>query len=232
MGRKITVIGAGSVGASIVYTLAVEGIASDILMIDINKEKALGEAMDISQGASFFGNVNIHAGEYEEAVDSDIVIITSGLPRKPGQTRLDLAKETGADFILNVTGLTQEEVAEKLIEGMGGKAAYMAECSGVDGTMYGPMMAVAKGGKIAQVGVVGEAHFDAWWMGPLNAKEITFISMGNMANDQVINLIVDLYQQGKFPIDKVEKKYKFEDINQAIQDHMAGKVIKPVLQFE
>lgn len=92
MGRKVTVIGAGSVGASIVYTLAVEGIASDILMIDINKEKALGEAMDISQGASFFGNVNIHAGEYEEAVNSDIVIITSGLPRKPGQTRLDLAQ--------------------------------------------------------------------------------------------------------------------------------------------
>jgi L-lactate dehydrogenase len=92
MGRKITVIGAGSVGASIVYTLAIEAIASDILMIDINKEKALGEAMDISQGASFFGNVNIHAGDYCEAVDSDIVIITSGLPRKPGQTRLELAQ--------------------------------------------------------------------------------------------------------------------------------------------
>lgn len=92
MGRKITVIGAGSVGATIVYTLAIDAIASEILMIDINKEKALGEAMDISQGASFCGNVNIHAGEYADAVDSDIVIITSGLPRKPGQTRLDLTQ--------------------------------------------------------------------------------------------------------------------------------------------
>lgn len=92
MERKITVIGAGSVGATIVYTLAVKAMASEILMIDIAKEKALGEAMDISQGSSFCGNINIHAGDYEEAVNSDIVIITSGRPRKAGQSRLDLTQ--------------------------------------------------------------------------------------------------------------------------------------------
>ena len=90
--RKVTIIGAGNVGATIAFTLAIEGVATDILMIDIRKEKAEGEAMDISQGAPFFAGAQVHAGTYADAVDSDIVIITSGLGRKPGQTRLDLAQ--------------------------------------------------------------------------------------------------------------------------------------------
>lgn len=89
---KVTIIGAGSVGSTIAYSLATQGIASEIVMLDINKEKAFGEAMDIRQGLTFCGPVKIHEGEYEDAKDSDIVIITSGVPRKPGQSRLDLAK--------------------------------------------------------------------------------------------------------------------------------------------
>lgn len=89
---KVTIIGAGSVGATIAYSLATQVIASEIVLIDINKEKAFGEAMDIRQGLSFCGPVKINEGEYEDAKDSDIVIITSGVPRKPGQSRLDLAK--------------------------------------------------------------------------------------------------------------------------------------------
>lgn len=89
---KVTIIGAGSVGATIAYSLATQVIASEIVLVDINKEKAFGEAMDIRQGLSFCGPVKIYDGEYEDAKDSDIVIITSGVPRKPGQSRLDLAK--------------------------------------------------------------------------------------------------------------------------------------------
>lgn len=95
---KITIIGAGSVGSTIAYTIAVTGIASEIVMLDINEEKALGEAMDIRQGTPFCASVNIYAGDYRSASKSDIVIITSGVARKVGQSRLDLA-QTNVDVL-------------------------------------------------------------------------------------------------------------------------------------
>ncbi len=93
MNRKITIIGAGSVGSTITYTLAVQGLASEVVMVDINAEKAMGEAMDIRQGVPLCGSpMNIYAGSYADAVGSDIVIITSGMPRKVGQSRIDLTQ--------------------------------------------------------------------------------------------------------------------------------------------
>lgn len=92
MSNKVTIIGAGSVGSTIAYTMTVKGIASEIVLIDINHDKAEGEAMDIQQGTPFCCPVTIYAGTYEDAKDSDVVVISSGLPRKPGQTRLDLAQ--------------------------------------------------------------------------------------------------------------------------------------------
>ncbi len=89
---KITIIGAGSVGSTIAYTLASGGIASEVVMIDINEDKALGEALDIRQGMPFCPPVSIYAGSYRDAAGSDIVVLTSGLARKPGQSRLDLAQ--------------------------------------------------------------------------------------------------------------------------------------------
>lgn len=89
---KITIIGTGSVGSTIAYTMAVAGIANEIVMIDLNTEKALGEALDIRQGIPFCAPCSIYAGDYRDAVDSDIVVITSGVARKPGQSRLDLAQ--------------------------------------------------------------------------------------------------------------------------------------------
>jgi len=90
--QKITVIGTGNVGSTIAYTLAVSSIASEIVLIDINSEKALGEALDIRQGMSFASSARIYAGSYMDAKDSDIVVITSGVARKAGQSRLDLAQ--------------------------------------------------------------------------------------------------------------------------------------------
>ena len=90
--RKVTVIGAGNVGATIAYTLAVEGFVNEVLLIDIREEKAAGEAMDIAQGAPFYSGTRVYSGTYADAVNSDMVIITSGMGRKPGQTRLDLAQ--------------------------------------------------------------------------------------------------------------------------------------------
>ena len=89
---KITIIGSGSVGSTIAYTLTVTGLASEIVMIDINGEKAMGEALDIRQGTPFCTPCSIYAGSYADAKDSDIVILTSGMARKAGQSRLDLAQ--------------------------------------------------------------------------------------------------------------------------------------------
>ncbi|MBQ9132281.1 MAG: L-lactate dehydrogenase [Clostridia bacterium] len=92
MMSKITIIGTGNVGSTIAYTLTVTGIASEIVIIDINGEKAKGEALDIRQGTPFCTPCSLYAGSYSDAADSDIVIITSGIARKPGQSRLDLAQ--------------------------------------------------------------------------------------------------------------------------------------------
>ncbi len=92
MKNKITIIGAGTVGATIAYTLAARDLASDILLIDINEAKAKGEAMDIFQATPYLSPAVVRAGTYEDAEGSDIVIITSGMPRKPGMTRIDLVQ--------------------------------------------------------------------------------------------------------------------------------------------
>ena len=102
MSSKITVIGAGSVGSTIAYTLSNQNVASEIVLIDINKEKVEGEVMDIAQGTCFRDPISIIAGEYEDAKDSDIVIITSGIARKPGQTRIELT-QTNVNILKSIT---------------------------------------------------------------------------------------------------------------------------------
>ena len=89
--RKISILGAGNVGATIAYALTLQGVASEIVLVDINKEKAEGEALDITQCAACVPSCKIWSGEYSDVAGSDIVIITFGVGRKPGQTRLDLA---------------------------------------------------------------------------------------------------------------------------------------------
>lgn len=92
MKTKITIIGAGAVGATTAYSLLLGTSASEILLIDVNAPKASGEALDMKQATPYLRNCDIYSGDYKDAVGSDIVVITSGAPRKPGQTRLELAQ--------------------------------------------------------------------------------------------------------------------------------------------
>lgn len=92
MAKKVTIIGAGSVGATTAFALLARGAASKVVLIDINTERVEGEALDIKQATPFIDNCDIMAGNYADAVDSDVVIITSGIGRKSGQTRLDLVQ--------------------------------------------------------------------------------------------------------------------------------------------
>ena len=98
---KITVIGAGSVGATVANDLMVQGVASEIVLVDINTKKAIGEALDIYQGAPFHSPAIVRSGDYEDAADSDIVVITCGIARKPGMSRLDLA-QTNVNILKDV----------------------------------------------------------------------------------------------------------------------------------
>ena len=101
MANKITIIGAGQVGSTIAFALTIQQTASEIVLIDIAKDRAMGEAMDIRQGTPFIAPANIHDGDYADAKGSDIVVITSGVARKPGQSRLELA-QTNVDIIKSI----------------------------------------------------------------------------------------------------------------------------------
>ena len=124
--NKITVIGSGNVGSTIAYTLTIMGIASEIVMIDVNEEKSLGEALDIRQGVSFCSPASVYAGSYADAKDSDIVVITSGMARKPGQSRLDLA-QANVDII--------KSIADKIVP-VAPNATYVIVSNPVDVLTY------------------------------------------------------------------------------------------------
>lgn len=100
--RKITIIGAGSVGSAIANNMVTMGIATEIVLVDVNKPKAFGEALDIYQGISYCAPAIVRSGDYPEAAGSDIVIITSGIARRPGQSRLELA-QTNVNILKDIT---------------------------------------------------------------------------------------------------------------------------------
>lgn len=106
-GSKISVLGAGNVGATIAYTFAVNGTCSDVVLVDINEAKAKGEAMDIRHGISLSHNIDIKDGTYEDIAGSDIVVVTLGMARKPGQTRIDLTQNN-----VNIIKQVMPKVAE------------------------------------------------------------------------------------------------------------------------
>ncbi|MDV4152774.1 L-lactate dehydrogenase [Clostridium sp. AL.422] len=88
--RKVAIVGTGLVGSSTAFSLITQGVCDEVLMIDINREKALGEVMDLKHCIEYLNrNTKISVGSYEECGDVDIVVITAGAPPKPGETRLD-----------------------------------------------------------------------------------------------------------------------------------------------
>ncbi len=90
--NKVVVIGAGRVGEAVVYTLAMSRTASEIVMVDVVADRAKGSALDINHGLAFHKQVTVRQGDYSECADAKVIIVSAGLARKPGQTRLDLAK--------------------------------------------------------------------------------------------------------------------------------------------
>ncbi|WP_066173433.1 L-lactate dehydrogenase [Bacillus marinisedimentorum] len=97
--NRVALIGTGFVGSSYAFALLNQGIADELVMIDINKEKAAGDAMDLSHGLAFApSSTKIWAGSYDDCKDADIVVITAGANQKPGETRLDLVEKNTKIF--------------------------------------------------------------------------------------------------------------------------------------
>lgn len=91
--RKVAIVGCGFVGSASAFALMESGLFSEMVMIDVNREKAEGEALDISHGLPFAKPMKIYAGDYQDAEDAAVVVVTAGAGQKPGETRLDLVSK-------------------------------------------------------------------------------------------------------------------------------------------
>ncbi len=94
--RKAAVIGCGFVGASIAFRFLQQGLFSELVLLDVNREKAEGEAMDLSDGLPYAAAMDVRAGGYDDVADCALIVITAGANQKPGETRLDLIGKNAA----------------------------------------------------------------------------------------------------------------------------------------
>ena len=96
--RKVAIIGCGFVGSATAFALMQSGLFSEMVLVDVNHQKAEGEAMDISHGEAYARPMNIYAGNYDDIADAAIIIITEKKKKKPGETRLDLVQKNVGIF--------------------------------------------------------------------------------------------------------------------------------------
>ncbi|HTO92854.1 MAG TPA: L-lactate dehydrogenase [Bacteroidota bacterium] len=96
--RKVALVGTGLVGSSFAYALMIRGLATDLVLVDVNAEKAIGEMMDFNHGLSFTRPMKITAGTYADCAGSQVVVIAAGASQKPGESRLDLLSRNAAIF--------------------------------------------------------------------------------------------------------------------------------------
>ncbi|HTY59963.1 MAG TPA: L-lactate dehydrogenase, partial [Bacteroidota bacterium] len=96
--RKVSLVGTGLVGSSFAYALMIRGLASELVLIDANGEKAAGETMDFNHGLSFTRPMKITAGGFSDCAGSHVVVIAAGASQKPGESRLDLLSRNAAIF--------------------------------------------------------------------------------------------------------------------------------------
>lgn len=94
--RKVVIIGCGFVGASSAFALMQSNLFSEMVLIDADRSRAEGEALDISHGMVFANPIKIYAGTYDDITDAAVIVITAGANQKPGETRLDLIKKNSA----------------------------------------------------------------------------------------------------------------------------------------
>lgn len=148
--------------------------------------------------------------------------------------RLEEALEFGADKVVCTKDMTtSEEIADAVKKCAGDEVIpHVLEGTGNPMVHKAAMMSLTFGGHCAQVSNINAMQFNSYTKDCNDGKEITFVRMGNVDGNIIIPLMADLYKRGMFPFDKLLTFYKFEDVNQALADHHAGKVFKPVILFD
>ena len=105
--QKCAIIGAGGVGSTTAFTLVQSGLFNEIVIIDVNKNKSEGEALDIAHGIQFTNPVNIYSGDYKDLADVYLVIVTAGANQMPGETRIDLINKNASIFKKIIPSITK-----------------------------------------------------------------------------------------------------------------------------
>ena len=107
--RKAAIVGCGFVGSASAFTLMQSELFTEMVLIDVDRDRAEGEALDIAHGMPFAGPMNIYAGDYDDAADAAIVIVTAGANQQPGETRLDLVHKNVRIFKSIIPELAQRD---------------------------------------------------------------------------------------------------------------------------
>ena len=224
---KISVIGAGSVGATVANDLMIQGVASEIVLVDVNKKKAVGEALDIYQGAPFHSPAIVRSGDYEDTADSDIVVITCGIARKPGMTRLDLA-QTNVNILKDVT---------KNVVPMAPKAIYVIVSNPVDVLTYVftkvsglPENQIIGSGTILDTSRLQSELAKRFYISPKNVHahvygehgDSSFVpwSMAHIANNHI-----DVYKESSPDKDRIEWNQEYDEVEEHVKKS-GGKIIE------
>ena len=105
--QKCAIIGAGGVGSTTAFTLVQSGLFNEIVIIDVNKNKSEGEALDIAHGIQFTNPVNIYSGDYKDLADAYLIIVTAGANQMPGETRIDLINKNASIFKKIIPSITE-----------------------------------------------------------------------------------------------------------------------------
>lgn len=215
--RKIVLVGTGFVGMSMAYSLLNQGGINELVLIDVLKEKAEGEAMDLAHGISCApSDINIKSGDYDECKDANIVVITAGLAQKPGQTRLDLA---------TANAKIMKEITENVVKS-GFKGIFLIASNPVDLMTY--VVKTVSGfpaSKVIGSGTVLDTARLRYLIGKyldVSSKNVHAYIMGEHGDSSFVpwnhayvgcKKMLDIMEDNKHPKEDLEKIYT--DVQQA-----------------
>lgn len=227
--RKVVLVGTGFVGMSFAYSMLINGDIDELVLIDLNKEKAIGEAMDLQHGMPYAHNIiKVKAGGYEECKDADIVVITAGATQKPEETRLDLTitdtkivksctteiMESGFDGII-VVATNPVDIMTYVVQKVSGLPKHRVIGSGtlLDTArlrfMLGEYLSVSTNNVHAYImGEHGDSSFVPWDHAYIGSKKLLDVIKGrNLDVSNLEKIYVDVQQAGYEIVNRKKSTY-------------------------